>query len=428
MSSRAADRRRAPPPESRLFSYARGLLAVTAACLPLYVVRWQVGPVPTTLLENLVLATIALYVIAMWQAGRLRLHRSPIDIPILLLLLSGVISVIVAKDHRAALGLYKAYFIEPIALFYVAIDLIRGPSDYRRLLVGLGIGTSAFAALNIANFAIAFAENQIAFGSPPTALYQSANEVAMFLEPPLAFAAALVLFSERRLDRLLGVVWTLFVGMALIFTLSRGAFLALAMFAVFVILTLNPAFRKPALAVVGVFAAGAVAILALGSHTPVVVHRLSLKALEYTSVTRFEIYWETLRMLLPHPIFGLGLGGFLLVYHEFPEIYPHDIWLTFWVEVGLLGLVAFGIIFFRLFNAGWRALPLASGFDRIVLWGGVGALVLWGVHGIFDSPYWKNDMSVEFWLVAAMLVTASAAIKQHAALSAPTGGIGAPAA
>src|SRR5881409_1111667 len=144
MSSRTADRRKAPP-ESRLFSYARGLLAVTAACLPLYVVRWQVGPLPTTLLENLVLATIALYAIALWRAGQLRLHWSPIDIPILLLLLSGVISVIVAKDHRAALGLYRAYFIEPIALFYVAIDLIRGPSDYRRLLVGLGIGTSAFA-------------------------------------------------------------------------------------------------------------------------------------------------------------------------------------------------------------------------------------------------------------------------------------------
>ena len=404
-------------PESSLLAYARGLLAVTAACLPLYAIRWQVGPVPTTLLENLILATIAVYVVALWRARQLRLHRSPIDLPILLLLVSGVISVVVAKDHRAALGLYRAYFIEPIALFYVAIDLLKRPEDYRRVLLAFGIGTSAFAGLNIANFATAFVQNRISLGSPPSAIYLSANEVAMYLEPPLAFATAFVLFARRRLERGLGVVWALVVGVALILTLSRGAFLALAMFAIFVILTLNPAIRRPAFAAVGVVALAAVAVLAVGSQTPVVVHRLSLKALEYTSVTRLEIYWDTLRMVLPHPIFGLGLGGYLLVYHGFPEIYPHDIWLTFWVELGLLGLVAFAMIFVRLLRSGWRALPLARDFDRIVLWGAVGALVLWGVHGLFDSPYWKNDMSVEFWLVAAMLVTVTSSIKQNAASS-----------
>jgi O-antigen ligase len=153
----------------------------------------------------------------------------------------------------------------------------------------------------------------------------------------------------------------------------------------------------------------------LGSHTPVVIHRLSLKALEYTSVTRFEIYWETLKMLAPHFVLGLGLGGFLLVYHEFPEIYPHDLWLTFWVELGLLGLIAFSIIFFGLLRSGWGALRFITGFDRVLLWGAVGAFLLWGVHGIFDSPYWKNDMSAEFWLVAAMLVTLTEAIKPTAA-------------
>jgi hypothetical protein len=28
------------------------------------------------------------------------------------------------------------------------------------------------------------------------------------------------------------------------------------------------------------------------------------------------------------------------------------------------------------------------------------------VHGLFDSPYWKNDLSVEFWLLAALEVVA----------------------
>ena len=90
--------------------------------------------------------------------------------------------------------------------------------------------------------------------------------------------------------------------------------------------------------------------------------------------------------------------------HEFPEIYPHDVYLAFWVELGLLGLVAFLVILGGLFWRAWRALPLAAGFERALLWGAVGTWVLWAVHGVFDTPYWKNDMSVEFWLVAAVEV------------------------
>ena len=44
--------------KSRLLGYSRLLLAVTAACLPLYAVRWDYGRLPTTLLEHLVVATV----------------------------------------------------------------------------------------------------------------------------------------------------------------------------------------------------------------------------------------------------------------------------------------------------------------------------------------------------------------------------------
>jgi hypothetical protein len=34
------------------------------------------------------------------------------------------------------------------------------------------------------------------------------------------------------------------------------------------------------------------------------------------------------------------------------------------------------------------------------------------VHGFVDSPYWKNDMSVEFWiLVALQVVTLRVALR-----------------
>jgi len=389
--------------------YARWLLAITAACLPLYAVRWDYGRLPTTLLENLVVATVLVYLVALWrerQLGRLLSLRTAYDIPILLLLLAGIVSLLVAKDHRAALGLYKAYFIEPVVLFYVATDLLRQRDDFRTLLLGFGIGTSLFALLNIGYFIAAFVTNTVQYGAPPSAIYTSSNEVAMFLEPPAGFATAFFLFSDQRRDRRLALAWAICLGVALILTFSRGAYLALAVFAVLTLITVRPGLRRPLLAIAVVAAAFVVVTIVVASNTPLMESRFSYVALNYTLQTRSIIYVATWQMLTAHPILGLGLGGYLYVLHGFPEIYPHDVYLAFWAELGLLGLVAFAIILGGLLWRGRRALPQAAGFERALLWGALGSFVLWGVHGIFDTPYWKNDMSVEFWLVAAIEVAA----------------------
>jgi O-antigen ligase len=375
--------------------------------MPLYAIRWDYGPLPTTLLENLVVATIVLYLVALWREGRLgRLQslRTVYDIPILLLLVAGLVSVLIATDHRAALGLYKAYFIEPVVLFYVASDLLRQRSDFRILLLGLGIGTSLFALLNIGYFIAAFLNNTVQYGAPPSAIYTSSNEVAMFLEPPAAFATALVLFSDERRERRLGLAWAACLAVALVLTFSRGAYLALAVFAVLTLITVRPGLRKPLLAIAVVAAALVVVTIVVASNTPLMESRFSYVALNYTLQTRSIIYVATWQMLTAHPILGLGLGGYLYMLHGFPEIYPHDVYLAFWAELGLLGLVAFLIILVGLLWRGWRALPAAAGFERALLWGALGTFVLWALHGIFDTPYWKNDMSVEFWIVAAILV------------------------
>src|SRR5947209_17198709 len=95
-------------------------LALTTACLPLYVLRWRLGPFPTTLLEVLILITIAGYLATLWLEKRLPAARTPYDIPIALLLIAGLIGIAVSPDHLRAVGIYRAYFIEAIAFFYIA--------------------------------------------------------------------------------------------------------------------------------------------------------------------------------------------------------------------------------------------------------------------------------------------------------------------
>lgn len=382
--------------ESRWTWASRWSLVVTAACLPLYVVRWHYGPLPTTLLETLIIVTVVTYVVGRWREGALRLTRTFLDIPLLLLLLAAAISVVVAKDHRGAIGLFRAYFLEPMALFYVAVDLLRRDVDYRRLLAAIGVGSSIFAVMNIAVFAQAYVHHAVHIGVPPSALYGDANYVAMYFDPIVALAAGVALFGDEARTRWLGAAWLLLAGLALLLTLSKGSYLGMFGLALFVYATVGR-WRVPIIA-------GVVVVALALSRVPFIADRI---ATTYNSIAgRAEVFTATFTMIRNSPIFGLGLGGFSYQFRgAIPEVYPHDIWLTFWVETGLVGMVAFAIILFTLLWRGWRAWPPTTGFARAALWGVVGGLVVWTLHGLVDSPYWKNDMSALFWIMAALEVS-----------------------
>ena len=390
--------------ESRLVVYARWALYVTIACLPLYVVRWRYGPLPTTLLENLILVTVALYVAGRLREGMRRPVRTPYDIPILLLLLAGVISIFVATDRIGALGLFRAYFVEAIAIFYVAVDLLRRREDVGRLLIAFAAGSSAFAVLNFIVFARALAAHAVHVGNAPNALYGDANYVAMYMDPAVALATGLVIFGSTRRWRLFGMVWLVLVATALLLTFSKGGYVAMSALGLLIVSAV-PRWRVP------VFVGLVVAAIAI-SQIPLVAARLLNT---YGSVMgRVQVFNATFAMLRENPIFGVGLGGYSFKFRgRIPTLYPHDLWLTFWVELGLLGLIAFSVILFGLLWRGVRGWPSVPRELRAAYWGSLAALLVWTVHGVVDSPYWKNDMSVEFWMLAALQVAILAIPSLH---------------
>src|SRR5207249_3460923 len=119
-----------------LLRLTRWALAITTAAAPLYVVRWHIGPVPTTLLEELILVTLALYAVTLWRHHSPVPGRTPFEIPVAMLVLAGIIGTFVAPDHRGAVGIFRAYLVEPIAMFYVGIAIL-GTVAALELLLGL---------------------------------------------------------------------------------------------------------------------------------------------------------------------------------------------------------------------------------------------------------------------------------------------------
>lgn len=379
-------------------------LGITAAALPSYVLRFRVVFLPTTVLEVLIGLTAAAYIWTLWTEHRRPSARTALDIPIVLLLVAGIGGIIVAPDHTRALGIYRAYFVETIALFYIAVDLIRTPQELRRVILIAGAGSCMFAIGQIVTFALALVHHAVHIDAGPAFLNTSSNQVTLYLEPPFAFAIGFALYSKSARERLVAVAVVALLLAALVLTLSRAGYLAIAVLAVIAVLSVSE--RRIRL---WTLAGGAVALL-LVLELPFISQRLGTFA--HSIQLRESIYNEALRMLSRRPIFGAGISGFPIRVAPFRppgeeiELYPHNLWLTTWSELGILGLISFAAIFFGLLWRGIRALGRLDGIYKAVAWGAVGALVLYLVHGMFDSPYWKNDLSAEFWLLAALEVIA----------------------
>lgn len=367
-------------------------------------VRWRVGPLPTTLLETLILLTAAAYIFVLWAERRLPRARTPYDIPIALLLIAGVLGIYAAPDQVRALGIYRAYFIEAIVMFYIAVDLLRSREELRTFLLVAAAGSCVMAVGQIVSFAYVAAHGHLQLGDAPAFLNTSPNAVAMYLEPPLAFATAFALFPSQPRERQIASGVLALVLAAVVMTLSRASYLSLGVLGLVILLAAQTwKWRLRALA-----ALAALALIVL--EIPFVNQRFLDLARSVTN--RESLYTQAISMLSQRPLLGAGFDGFPVRVAPFRphgatiHLYPHNLWLTTWSEIGLLGLIAFGVIFFGLLVRGALALPRAAGIYRPLLWGAVGAIVLYTVHGMFDSPYWKNDLSVEFWLLAALEVVA----------------------
>lgn len=87
-------------------------------------------------------------------------------------------------------------------------------------------------------------------------------------------------------------------------------------------------------------------------------------------------------------------------------MYPHNVLLNFWTELGLLGLLLFIWIIFRYFYIAKQAFNKARAAHDSFAWIIFGlsmAMLAMIIHGIVDVPYFKNDLALLFWLMMALM-------------------------
>jgi hypothetical protein len=382
-----------------------GLAALTSAAAPAYAVRWHVGSYPTTLLEVLIGLTVLAFVLESARAGVRLAWRTPYTYAAALFVVAGLVAVLVSPDRRAALGLYRAYLLEPIAFFYVAGEVVRTVGAAYLLLGGLGLGG---LGAGLANSAVVLAALETHRLNPavaaPAVIYNTPNAVALYLVPLVAIGSAVALHTGDRRLRLGAVLFTALAGLSTLLSFSRGGYAALVAVAVGLALS-----HRRRWYLLGAEAVAAVVLVKVPPIANRLGHELSATDPNNSLVSRVKLWEATLHMLRDHPVLGTGLSGFARsigpyrggVFNE-TLMYPHNVLLNFWAETGLLGVVAFGWLLvqgFRTTLRGWR-----EGFDewRPLQLGLLLALVAIVVHGMVDVPYWKNDLSLGFWALLGL--------------------------
>jgi O-antigen ligase len=306
-------------------------------------------------------------------------------------------------------------------MFYVATAILRSAADFKPILIAGAVSASLFSLIVVVSFVGVLVGGHLNPSSAPGALGINPNAVALYLEPVAAIAAGFVLFSGSATARWAAATVLVPVIAALVCTLSRGALLAGAVVAVVAVLSMRDMRLR-----VGLLATALVGALAL-SQLPFVAVRLAHQFDPHhsTLVLRLAIWRVTLPMLADHPLFGAGIGGYQAVMAPYrtrnlhPEPYAHNIFLTTWSELGLIGLAAFTVILVGLLWRASRSLRSQTDLHRPLVWGIFAAWVAFGIHGLVDSPYWKNDLSLQFWLLAAIEVVTLAAVASADARSSP---------
>lgn len=411
-----------------MFRLVQISLFLTILSLPLYEIRWQYFSIPTTLLENLLVVTIALWVIWRVKDTKFNLRellkptqslRNPLLWFVRLFVLAAIISVFVSPDKRTALGVLKAYIIEPLLLYLVIRDLIKKGLDYQKNiilpLVLSGLWVSLFGLWQWLTHSDSIAPLEIAQGRI-TSIYNNPNFLGLYLGPILGIIVSRIFSAREKFNFNFLFQISLFIYLSAIFlSHSNGAVLGtLGIFLVFILYNFYNRTEGLVRKIISYFSialptivmtAFILLIVFISSFTPkygLVYPRPS----NDTKVIRLCLWEGTEHLLKSHLLFGAGLGGFPSTYTNYrtcdTEIfrYPHNIFLNFYTEMGLLGLIGFlgivGVLLKTLFTGLAKKPSLSLGL--------ISAFVYIFIHGMSDAPYFKNDLSVEFWILAALVI------------------------
>lgn len=355
--------------------------------LPTYLIRFTIVGIPLNLLDVLIGCGF-LYCLIHYRGLRVSHAYGWMAVTFLII---GLSAVVISDAKLDALGLYKSYLLAPITIGAM-IQMVR--PKLLHIMQALGYGL-IFVGL------IALLQWLTGYGIPApwqvggvdvrmTSIFEYPNAVGLLAAPIVALSLAWMIHEQTK--RVFFLIVSSFGILAIGLSQSDGAVAAVVIAMVFTFL-----FTRYRITVISfTILLLAVALLLQPSR--------DVLLLQDTSGEVRRAMWEgTIELIQDRPLFGAGLANFQNVYPQYKLdrhvetlLYPHNIILDFWVELGLAGVIWLILVLGRFFVRGIRHKKQRH---SIVIMSGMVALL---VYGLVDVPYFKNDLAVVFWALLAL--------------------------
>lgn len=423
------------------------------AALPAYLVRFSVLGIPSTLLEVMILTTFTVWFFKNWLPNYKEHKKNktakipyPFTWEIIALVILSFVSIGISGFSTSALGIWKAYFFEPILVFILIMNIGRDKKQWQKILWSLLLSAIAVSALAIYQkitgqfifnpfWANAETRRAVSFFGYP-------NAIGLYLAPLVPLFLGWFFSLPRRttinktLKKLL-ILLAIAASLASIyFAQSEGALIGIA----------------ASLFVFGFFANKKIRTITLSLSAIIIAVTLFYAPLKNLAIQKITLHdlsgqirqqqWkETFQALKGAKIItGAGLANYqkaVAPYHQegiffnsdnIPNfdavtwasstlrakywqpveiyLYPHNIFLNFWSEIGLLGALVFIWLMFKAALTAYksfRSLSKSGSAEKYLALGIMNSLICIFVHGLVDVPYFKNDLAVMFWIFIALI-------------------------
>lgn len=385
------------------------------------------------------LAIVLLWLADAWRGSGFLLNTSPLVLPLILLCIVGLVQLLPVTLLRSldpfATKIFVSHLVVYIVFFAACLTYINSNARLRRaalLVVLFGAGMAFLGILQrLANPDAIYGLRQTS-QAVPFGPFINQHHFAAFMEMTSGVALGLLFGPKTKRDKriLLGIA-VVVMGMATVFTSSRGGLISFTAVLAFVVVVNLLSGRWQAKhqrsqgraplrrnAVIAVSAAGILflifgTVLVLGGNEPLFRGLGMTEIQEGVTNGRAHFWAIAWSIFLENPVLGAGLDAFGVAFtrHDtwngyFRVEQAHNDYLQTLADSGIIGLACVVSFVYLLFRKGFRTIAESHGFRRDAALGALGGCFGILIHSFFDFPL-RTPANAFFFLLIASIATVS---------------------
>lgn len=287
-------------------------------------------------------------------------------------------------------------YVQMIFMYFLVVNIIKDEKKKKIMISIMSLAVLFIALRSYRSFSGGASYTGSRYGGPFEIFGLGANHSGAFMAYNFAMFLGLSLFEKDKLLKWLFLATTLFSLHPILFSYSRGAYLA-----AFATLVFFGIIKKKSLLILVI-----VILLAWQTILPAsVVDRIMMTEteegeLEHSSAVRLDLWEYAINLFNQNPVFGVGFGGYGLSMPEGSKYTDtHNFFLKTLSEQGIIGSLFLLLILYRAFWSGWRLYKIGNTpFDKGLGFGFLGCILAMIFANMFGDRWSYFVVGGYFWI------------------------------